>query len=259
MPAPLPSTLVAACCFFILFLANASAAGLREETIQHAGVDFRVVHIAPENLQVVWKDAQGLPYQTFGRVQSSLKQQGKTLKFIINAGIFQPGGAPCGLHIEAAKELHPINLANAEGNFHLQPNGVMWIESTATTCAPRIASSPDFVKRREVIRGLSDTRITTAVQSGPMLLLDGKRHPAFKEGSPNRLHRNGVGVDANNRVVFAITADGQTVNFWDFAGLFLQLGCRNALFLDGNLSKMAVNPTQSVSSGPLGAMFVVAE
>jgi uncharacterized protein YigE (DUF2233 family) len=60
-------------------------------------------------------------------------------------------------------------------------------------------------------------------------------------------------------VVFAITAPGELVNFWDFAGLFLQLGCRDALFLDGDISQMAVDPDGPVASNRFGAMFVVAE
>jgi uncharacterized protein YigE (DUF2233 family) len=66
-------------------------------------------------------------------------------------------------------------------------------------------------------------------------------------------------VDDHGRVVFAITAPGQMVNLWDFAGLFARLGCRNALFLDGTVSAMAVNPVQPVESNRFGAMFVVAE
>ena len=96
-------------------------------------------------------------------------------------------------------------------------------------------------------------------QSGPMLLIDGKRHPAFTEGSASKLHRNGVGTDAKGRVVFAITAPGETVNFWDFAGLFLKLDCKDALFLDGDISQMAVNPEKPVESNLFGAMFVVTE
>lgn len=142
---------------------------------------------------------------------------------------------------------------------HAGVNGMIWIESTTTTREARIAVTPDFVKRREGIRRLSSRWIQTAVQSGPMLLIDGKRHPAFSEGSPNRLRRNGVGVDSQNQLVFAITDTGQRVNFWDFAGLFLHLGCRNALFLDGNLSQMEVNPARGIDSFPLGAMFAVAE
>ena len=98
-----------------------------------------------------------------------------------------------------------------------------------------------------------------AIQSGPLLLLDGKRHPAFQEGSANKKHRNGVGVDADGKLVFAMTGKGQAVNFWDFAGLFLKLGCKDALFLDGDISQMVVNPGGKAESNPFGAMFVVAE
>ena len=254
-----PTYIITAWCFAVISLTTTSAADLREEHVQYAGVAFRVVRIAPEKLQVVWKDAQGMPYRTLGRVQAAFKQQGKTLKFIMNAGIFQTGGIPCGLHVEAGKELRPINLADAPGNFFLKPNGVLWIEVTSATSEPHIASSPDFVKRQHGVRFLSSRWIQTAVQSGPMLLIDGKRHPAFTEGSKNRLHRNGVGVDAKGQLVFAITDKDQAVNFWDFAGLFLSLGCRNALFLDGDISQLAVNPTRPVESNQFGAMFVVAE
>jgi uncharacterized protein YigE (DUF2233 family) len=49
------------------------------------------------------------------------------------------------------------------------------------------------------------------------------------------------------------------VNFWDFAGLFLELGCKSALFLDGDISQMTVNPEKAVKSNQFGAMFVIAE
>ena len=96
-------------------------------------------------------------------------------------------------------------------------------------------------------------------QAGPMLLIDGKRHPAFKEGSENKLLRNGIGVDGQGRVIFAMTRRSQFVNFHDFAGLFLQLGCQNALFLDGDISQMVVNPEKPASSNLFGAMFVIAD
>ena len=49
------------------------------------------------------------------------------------------------------------------------------------------------------------------------------------------------------------------MSFWNFAGLFLKLGCKNALFLDGDISQIAVNPDKPVSSNRFGAMFVVVE
>ena len=68
-----------------------------------------------------------------------------------------------------------------------------------------------------------------------------------------------VGVNTQGRVVFAITEPGQLVNLWDFAGLFLKLGCQNALFLDGDISQMAVNPPKPLECNQYGAMFVVTE
>jgi uncharacterized protein YigE (DUF2233 family) len=106
---------------------------------------------------------------------------------------------------------------------------------------------------------MSASWIEWAIQSGPLLLLDGKRHPAFNQGSTSKKHRNGVGVDAKNQLVFIMTDKGQRVNFWDFSSLFLKLGCQNALFLDGDISQMAINPEQRVTSNQFGAMFVVAE
>lgn len=64
-------------------------------------------------------------------------------------------------------------------------------------------------------------------------------------------------MDDQRRVVFAITDKGQMVNFWDFSGLFLKLGCRNALFLDGDISQMAVNPKEELRSNRFAAMFVI--
>jgi hypothetical protein len=75
-----------------------------------------------------------------------------------------------------------------------------------------------------------------------MLLVGGKPHPAFRPQSDNRLHRNGVGVLADGRVVLAMTdmPGGTRINLFSFAMLFRELGCRDALFLDGDLCQMAV-------------------
>ena len=162
-----------------------------EESIESAGVRFRVVRLAPKQVQVVWKDQTDVPYRSFDRVQAAFAKQGKAVIFIMNAGIFEPGGIPSGLHIEKRKTLHELNLADAPGNFFLKPNG--------------------------------------------------------------------VGVDDQKQLVFAITEKREMVSLWDFAGLFLKLGCKDALFLDGDISQMVVNPDKPVPSNQFGAMFVVAE
>lgn len=219
-----------------------------EEPIEYSGVKFRVVRLDPKQIKLVWNDEAGQPYQTFDRVQAAFAKQGKTVKFIMNAGIFEPGGIPSGLHIENGNQLRPINLADAPGNFFLKPNGVcVFIHGK-----PFIGTCPSW-------QNLSNGKEIWGIQSGPLLLIAGQRHPAFTQDSKSKLHRNGVGVDSKGRLVFAITDKEQLVNFWDFAGLFLKLDCKNALFLDGDISQMSVNPDKPVSSNRFGAMFVVAE
>lgn len=235
---------------FLSMTVAAFCAPVVEERVQHAGASFRVVHAEPAQILLVWKDEAGQPYRTFDRVQAAFSKRGLKVRLMMNAGIFATGGIPCGLHIENAKTLHELNLANAPGNFFLKPNGVFRIDINKKETKAFITTSETWPKSPFTV---------TAVQSGPMLLIDGKRHPAFKEGSPNKLHRNGVGVDDKGRVVLAITEPGQMVNLWDFAGLFLKLNCRDALFLDGVISQMEVNPTNPVESNQFGAMIVIAD
>lgn len=232
---------------FLLTVSGAFSAGVTEEHVVSAGVKFRVVRVAPERVRVVWKDEAGQPYRSFDRVQAAFAKQGKTVSFIMNAGIFEPGGIPSGLHIEDGKTLRPVNLADAPGNFFLKPNGVCTL------------SDKPFIGTPDAWKLQSSGKERWAIQSGPMLLINGKRHPAFREGSDSKLLRNGVGIDNKGHLVFAITDKGEMVNFWDFSGLFLQLGCQNALFLDGDISKMATNPTKPIETNLFGAIFVVAE
>lgn len=231
----------------IIFLTIVSlSAEVVEESVTHAGVKFRVVRLEPKQVRITWKDEGGVPYRSFDKVQAAFAKQGKTVRFLMNAGIFEPEGIPSGLHIEGGKTLRPLNQADAPGNFFLKPNGVC----TYSPEGPFIENCATWKPTGKESWG---------IQAGPMLLIDGRRHPAFKEGSVSKLHRNGVGIDAQKRFVFAITDQGQLVNFWDFAGLFLKLGCKDALFLDGDISKMAVNPATPVQSNQFGVMFIVVE
>lgn len=234
----------------VLMAGAVCGAPVTEERVSHEGAAFRVVRADPATVQLVWKDSTGVPYRSFDRVRAAFAANKRVVRFMMNAGIFEPGGIPSGLHTEDGKTLGKLNLADAPGNFYLKPNGVFRIDSTPAGRRAFICISETFPKTAKTIH---------AVQSGPVLLTDGRRHPAFKQGSPNKLHRNGVGVDDKGRVVFAITDRGQAVNFWDFAGLFLKLGCKNALFLDGDISQMSVNPEKTARSNQFGAMFVIAD
>lgn len=238
----------------LLACVPAWAAEVKEVAVEHAGVKFRVVTLEASRVGLVWRDPEGEAFATFDKVQAHHAAKGKRVKFLMNAGIYEPGSVPSGLHVENGEMLRPLNLKDGEGNFFLKPNGVFGLFEGEPGKAFIEESGAFAARQRGQAKGL-----VFAIQGGPMLLSGGARHPKFMDGSPNKKLRNGMGVDAQGRVVFAITAAGEEVNFWDFAGLFLKLGCKDALFLDGDISKMVVNPDQPVPSNRFAAMFVVAE
>ena len=68
-----------------------------------------------------------------------------------------------------------------------------------------------------------------------MLVVDGKINPLFEQGSKNLNIRNGVGVLPDNKLLFAMSR--YEINFYDFANYFKKMGCKNALYLDGFVSR----------------------
>jgi uncharacterized protein YigE (DUF2233 family) len=98
-----------------------------------------------------------------------------------------------------------------------------------------------------------------AVQSGPILLRAGHVHPVFNEGSKSKLVRNGVGVGDKGRVVFVLADRLNRCNLWIFAKLFDHLGCKDALFLDGDLSRLELNPEDGIRGQGFATMFAIVE
>lgn len=139
------------------------AAEVKEEAVTHAGVAFRVVKLDPGAIELVWKDPQGEAYRTFDRVQAGYAARGKKVKFLINAGIYEPGGVPSGLHHEAGKRLRPLNLAGGEGNFFLKPNGVFGLGG-------REAGKPFVMESAAFAKAGGERDLELAIQSGPLLL-----------------------------------------------------------------------------------------
>jgi uncharacterized protein YigE (DUF2233 family) len=198
---------------------------LDAKEIQFHGQGFDVLQIDPkkQELRLYWKDEQGNAYGSFEALRDSLAKTGKTLRFATNAGIFSENHTPGGLHIEDGNELKSLNLHEGEGNFHLKPNGVFMLG----------AEGADVVESQAFSQSQTNPQIAT--QSGPMLVIDGELHPAFREGSDNKHVRNGVGVDKAGHIWFVLSHD--RVNFFDFASLFRdELHCPDALYLDGSIS-----------------------
>jgi uncharacterized protein YigE (DUF2233 family) len=206
--------------------ASAFAEPCRSESFEGTAYTVCSFDPAADDIRMFWGGADGMPYNTFEALGRALRAEGLTLTFAINGGMYGDDFSPTGFYAEAGKELSPVNTKTVTGepqdipNFYKKPNGVFFLAGKAAgvmTTDAWIASPPSA---------------TFATQSGPMLVIDGKIHPAFIENSTDRKDRDGVGVDAGGKVHFVITED--RVNFHSFARFFRDgLGCPNALFLDG--------------------------
>lgn len=195
-------------------------------------------------IQLYWKDDKGNIMGNFRNLKTFVEGQGKQLLFAMNAGMYKTDASPLGLFIQSQKTLAALNTASGEGNFYLKPNGVFYIttDNTASVC-----QTSDFV---------NDGKVKYATQSGPMLVIDGKMHSAFKQGSPNVNIRNGVGILPDGKVVFVLSK--KEINFYDFAEYFQNLGCGNALYLDGFVSRAYLPEQKWVQTdGNFGVMVGV--
>jgi len=187
--------------------------------------------------------AKGAPYRSFAALAAGLGKDAGKVAFAMNAGMFDEAGQPIGYYVEAGERRRQLNQRDGAGNFHLKPNGVFF----GSGAAWRVLDSDAFVAK-------VSQRPEFGTQSGPMLVIDGKLHPAFAEEGPSRLVRNGVGVDAAGRAHFVLSED--PVSFGRFARYFRDvLKTRNALYLDGSVSALwdpaAGRRDETVPLGPL--------
>lgn len=183
---------------------------------------FYTYLVSPKSWKVSlhYKDKAGKKWTQERLKKHYAKEQ---LFLLMNAGPFDVHKKPLGLCKIKGQELSPINTATeGTGNFFaLQPNGVLYFDAQGKA---GILVTESYLKVRPPTQ--------QAVQAGPMLLIDGKVHPAFRQNSTNKSIRSGVGLLPNGKLIFAISE--AEVNFYSFAQLFKDVfGCENALMLGG--------------------------
>lgn len=205
-----------------------------------------VVDPQKQQVQFFWKDADGHIYRNIGNLKTSLAASGRKLVFAMNGGMYKTDNSPLGLYIENGNTITRINRDTGYGNFYLEPNGVFYITK----------DNKAFIRRTKDFK--TTTGIKYATQSGPMLLIDGKINPILKKGSANVNIRNAVGILPNNKILFAIST--QEINFYGLAMYFESMGCKDALYLDGYVSKMYLR-SQNIeqTTGDLGVLIGVTE
>ncbi|MGM4981418.1 MULTISPECIES: phosphodiester glycosidase family protein [Rhizobium] len=233
----------------VLVCATAASAGEACRKVEHLGDGYTVCTFDPatDDIQLFQNDRSGKPYGSFRALENDLRQDRVYVRFAMNGGMYLDDQSPVGLFVENGRELKRINTNKGWGNFHLLPNGVFYLLPGRAGVMESKAFATSGIKP------------FYATQSGPMLVIDGKLHPSFLADSTSFKTRNGVGVTGDGKVVFAIS-DGP-VRFHDFATLFRDdLGCANALFLDGSISSLDI-PEWQRRDGlfPLGPIIAVTE
>ncbi len=196
-------------------------------TLDHEGQSYAVCEaVLGEDLRLFYDDPDGAPIGTFERLREGLAAEGRRLVFAMNAGMYHPDRRPVGLYRAEGREVSRLVTSAGPGNFGLVPNGVFCIGADGFA----------VIETLEFQREAPDCRFAT--QSGPMLVIGGELHPRFLKDSESRYVRNGVGVSADGRRAYFVIS-GDSVNFHDFARVFRDaLGLPNALYFDGNISRL---------------------
>ncbi|MFY7734293.1 MAG: phosphodiester glycosidase family protein [Bacteroidia bacterium] len=223
-------------------------AGLIAFAVNKNAIDDQIlsytVDTKTQNLQLFWKDEKGEILKSFQNLKQYVERKNLTLTFAMNGGMFNKDFSPQGLFIENNQTLAALDTAEGNGNFYIKPNGVFYITIDNT---PIVCKTTDFK---------DNGKVKFATQSGPMLVIDGQIHDAFKSGSANLNIRNGVGILPDNKVVFAMSKT--EINFYDFAKYFQNLGCKNALYLDGFVSRTYLpEKSWTQTDGNFGVMIGV--
>lgn len=221
--------------FLIGGLLALAACGRAEEIesvckeVRFEGTRFTVCAVKPQSHDIILvnhdKDG-GKPMRDFTGLEQRLGDRFSRLVFAMNAGMFDPAGEAIGYYVEDGVQKNRINRNSGPGNFHMLPNGVFWGDAAGW----HTDTTENFLGRKPA-------HVRFATQSGPMLLINGKLHPAISDNGTSLLVRNGVGVSLDGTAWFAIS--NEPVSFGRFARLFRdELACPDALYLDGSVSRL---------------------
>ncbi len=209
---------------------------------------------AKDDMRLFWQKPNGRPYRTFSALSRGLENEGRSLVFAMNGGMYESNFSPVGLHIEDGRQLAKVNTKTIKGrpsqvpNFYKKPNGVFyWGAGDAG-----VLETGQFLAQRPKAR--------FATQSGPMLVIDGVIHPAFLVKSRDFKPRNGVGVTEDGKVHFVMTRG--RVSFYEFARVFRDgIKAPSALFLDGGTAPGLFAPSlrrnDPPSHGGYGSIIAV--
>lgn len=207
----------------LLFSLPAFASGTCSLTDPSLTLQSYTVNPQRERIVMYWQKEDGKAWGSLRSLLADINRDGQ-VQMVMNGGIYDKAYAPLGLYIEKGRQLTPLNRASGGGNFFIRPGGVFYLrgQNAGLVSIDKFRPSPV---------------IQYAVQSGPMLIENGKINWRLKPSASSRKLRNGVGITNDGKVVFMLSA--RETNFYDFA-CYAQsrLNVRQMLYLDGTISKM---------------------
>ncbi|WP_233356148.1 phosphodiester glycosidase family protein [Henriciella aquimarina] len=209
-------------------VAGGPTAGDHCRPVTHKSNPYTVCtfNAARDDIRLFYTAEDGEPYLQFDTLAEAMADEGKTLVFAMNGGMYHDDRRPVGYLRHETGEQASVNTNEGPGNFHMKPNGVFWLDEDHAG----VTESQAYLDE-----GLDPA---FATQSGPMLVIDGEIHPAINPSGTSRKRRNGVGVSRNGETV-AFAISDVPVTFHDFASLYRdKLNMPNALFLDGQVSRL---------------------
>ncbi len=114
--------------------------------VTHEGSDYTVceVDLRREVVRFFWKRADGQPYGNPSALPQSLGGRSGHLLFATNAGMYHPDYRPVGLYVENGRELVRANTKAGPGNFHMRPNGVLYV----TAESAGVLETGSFLKQK---------------------------------------------------------------------------------------------------------------
>ncbi|MEI2273277.1 phosphodiester glycosidase family protein [Sphingobacterium sp. ML3W] len=186
---------------------------------------FVIYQVSPDkgNVKLYWKNNDHTILRSIARLKKEVEARNETLLFAMNGGMFEPDNSPKGLYIDNFKMLKSIDTLKGNGNSYLPRNGIFYLTRNNQTV---------IVKTQKFRQS---TEIRYATQSGPMLLMNGEINPIFQKDSKNLNIGNGVGILGNGDLLFVLPKE--EISFYNLARFFKESGCKNALYLDGFVSR----------------------
>ena len=215
--------------FFIilaLWLTPVWSAECQDFRFQETPFTACTAELPKDDVRLFLNDKTGKIFGQFQKLDTSLKEQGLDIIFATNGGMYHADRSPVGMYVENFKEFSPIITRDGPGNFGLLPNGVFCFNKKEFL----------ILETKKFAQGKIQCQYAT--QSGPLLVINGKIHPKFIKDGTSKFVRSGVGISRDGlEAIFLIS--NQAVNFYHFASTFLDhLKIDNALYLDGNISRL---------------------